>query len=133
LSEAIQDLIAKAEKYLRSAEMLRGAGDVDSAASRLYYAMFYCAEALLFDKGLTFSSHRGVISGFGQYLVKTGELPEEMHKWLRRAFDKRYTGDYEARSLLTEAEVQELQQWAGQFVEQTKNFFAEKGSEGARH
>jgi uncharacterized protein (UPF0332 family) len=68
----LQALIGKAEKYLNSAEMLRSRGDFDSAASRLYYAMFYCAEALLMVKDLSFSSHRGVISAFCSALYKNG-------------------------------------------------------------
>lgn len=82
MSEELPGLLDKARRYIASAELLRAAGDYDSAASRLYYAMFYCAEALLLVKGLTRSSHQGVIAAFGQYLVKTGELPVEMHRWL---------------------------------------------------
>jgi len=40
-------LLAKAERYIRSAQLLAQHGDLDSSASRLYYAMFYMAEALL--------------------------------------------------------------------------------------
>jgi hypothetical protein len=40
-------LLTKAERYVRSAKLLVQHGDLDSAASRLYYAMFYIAEALL--------------------------------------------------------------------------------------
>lgn len=100
MREEICALIEKAKRYLRSAELLRVDGDFESAVSRLYYAMFYCTEALLLSKGFSFSSNRGVISGFGQHFVKTGKLPAEMHQWLREAFDKRQLGEYEAvRSL----------------------------------
>jgi uncharacterized protein (UPF0332 family) len=33
--------------------------------------MFYCAEALLFSIGLSFSKHSAVISFFGKEFVKT--------------------------------------------------------------
>jgi uncharacterized protein (UPF0332 family) len=65
VNDPVQGLFDKARRYLRSAELLRSDGDHDSAASRLYYAMFYCAEALLFSRGLSNSSHRGVIAGLG--------------------------------------------------------------------
>ena len=40
-------------------------GDYESSVSRTYYAMFYCAQAILLTKNLSFSSHKGVISAFG--------------------------------------------------------------------
>ena len=93
-NDELRALLDKAAKYRRSAEVLRTIGDFDSAASRLYYAMLYCARAILLAKGLTFSSHRAVIAGFGRHLVKTCVLPDEMHRWLREAFDQRQMGDY---------------------------------------
>lgn len=128
MTEEIQDLIQKAEKYLRSAEVLRGIGDLDSAASRLYYAMFYCAEALLASKGLAFSSHRAVVSAFARQFVKTGLLPAEMHAWLREAFDKRQLGDYVARPSLQPAELEALQSNAVQFTARTRALLEEPGS-----
>jgi len=55
----------KAKKYLRSAEILLKEGDYEFSVSRTYYAMFYCAQAMLLTKNLSFSSHKGVISAFG--------------------------------------------------------------------
>jgi uncharacterized protein (UPF0332 family) len=66
MSPDIKGFIDKADRYLRSARILHREGDLDSAASRLYYSMFYCAEAMLLSKGLEFSSHRGVIATFGE-------------------------------------------------------------------
>lgn len=120
-------LVAKAEKYLDSAGLLRLRGDFDSAASRLYYAMFYCAEALLMVKDLSFSSHRGVISAFAQHFTKTGELPREMHAWLREGFEQRYAGDYQVVSNLDDAEVRDLQAKAARFVELTKEYLSLRG------
>ncbi|MEK7408525.1 MAG: HEPN domain-containing protein, partial [Acidobacteriota bacterium] len=105
MTEEIEALIRKAEKYLHSAEVLRNIGDLDSAASRLYYVMFYCAEALLASKGLAFSSHRAVLSAFAQHFVQPGLLPAALHAWLREAFDKRQIGDYVARSNLEPGEL----------------------------
>ncbi|RLA93522.1 MAG: hypothetical protein DRG69_06965, partial [Deltaproteobacteria bacterium] len=58
----IKDLIRKAEKFLTTAEHTLNIGDYDSCVSRCYYAMFFMAEAALLTKGLTASSHKGVIS-----------------------------------------------------------------------
>ena len=40
-------LIVKARRYLKSAKLLLEDGDYESSISRSYYAMFYCAEAVL--------------------------------------------------------------------------------------
>ena len=88
-------LIERAKKYLKSSMTLLVDGDYESSVSRAYYAMFYSAEAVLLTKNLSFSSHRGVISAFGEYLVKTDIFPRAMGRELNRAFEKRQLGDYE--------------------------------------
>jgi hypothetical protein len=37
--------ITKSARYIRSAELLMKDGDIHSAASWIYYAMFYCADS----------------------------------------------------------------------------------------
>jgi uncharacterized protein (UPF0332 family) len=68
-------LLDKATTDRRSAQILAVASDFDSAASRRYYAVFYCARAALLATGRTYSKHQGVLSGFGAHLAKTGPLP----------------------------------------------------------
>ncbi len=48
--------------------------------------MHFAAEALLLTKDLSFSSHGGVISAFGEHYIKTNILPKEMGRELNRAF-----------------------------------------------
>ncbi len=91
----IESLIQRALKYLRSAEILLKEGDYESSVSRAYYAMFYSAQAMLLTKNLSFSSHKGVISSFGEHFIKTGIFQKEMGRELNRAFEKRQIGDYE--------------------------------------
>ena len=113
-----QRLLDKAAKYRQSAGLLGEAGDFDSATSRLYYAMFFCARAALWSVGQTYSKHQGVLSGFGQHLVKTGELPAELHLWLRQAFDLRQESDYMSESTLGADAVRGLQIRAEAFASQ---------------
>ncbi|UCE36179.1 MAG: HEPN domain-containing protein [Thermoplasmata archaeon] len=68
----ITSLIKRARRYLKSSKILLDDGDNESSLSRAYYAMFYSVEAVLLTKELSFSSHRGVISGFGEHFIKTG-------------------------------------------------------------
>jgi len=91
----IKSLIERAKKYLKSAGILLKEEDYESSVSRTYYAMFYSAQAMLLAKDMSFSSHKGVISAFGEHFVKTGVFPREMGRELNRAFEKRQIGDYE--------------------------------------
>jgi uncharacterized protein (UPF0332 family) len=45
-------LLEKSERAIKSAEHTLADGDLDFAASRAYYALFYIAEALLGEKDL---------------------------------------------------------------------------------
>lgn len=85
----VKSLIERAKRYLKSAELLLREKDYESSVSRSYYAMFFCAQAVLLTKGLSFSSHKGVISGFGEHFVKTEIFPKSMGRELNKAFEKR--------------------------------------------
>ena len=119
VDEEITLMMAKSRRYLASAETLKKESDYDSAMSRLYYAMFYAAEAVLLAQGHTFSSHRAVISAFGK-LVKEGVISKELHQWLHEAFDKRQLSDYEFITGIGEEEVAAMQLKAAQFVEKIR-------------
>ena len=104
----INDLVQRAERYIASAEILINEGDFESSISRVYYAMFYCAEAVLLTKNLTYSSHRGLISAFGEHFVKSGVLQKGMGRELNRAFAKRQLGDYASSFVFSKNEAEEL-------------------------
>jgi uncharacterized protein (UPF0332 family) len=113
----VTSLIERAKKYLKSSKTLLEEGDYESAVSRAYYAMFYSAEATLLTKSLSFSSHRGVISAFGEHFVKTDIFPREMSRELNRAFEKRQLGDYEFTFVISKDEAEEILDKGKQFVE----------------
>ena len=104
----IAALTKKAERYLKSAEILLKDEDFESSVSRTYYAMFYSAQAMLLTKSLSSSSHKGVISTFGIHFVKTGVFPKEMGRELNRAFEKRQLGDYTFNFVITRAEAEQI-------------------------
>ena len=62
--------------------------------------MFYCAQAMLLTKNLSFSSHKGVISAFEEHFVKNGCLPERDREKVNRAFEKRQLGKEITNTLL---------------------------------
>jgi len=112
----ITSLIERADKYLKSSEMLLEEGDYESSVSRTYYAMFYAAEAVLLIKNLSFSSHRGVISAFGEYFIKTDIFPRDLGKEFNRAFEKRQLGDYEYTCVISKEEAREILEKGKDFV-----------------
>ncbi len=123
----ISALIQKAQRYLKSAELLLKDGDSESSVSRTYYAMFYAAEAALLTKSLSFSSHKGVISAFGEHFIKTDIFPREMGRELNRAFEKRQIGDYEYTFVISEDEAEQMLQSGKEFVNSTARFLDTNG------
>ncbi len=123
----IKSLIKRAKRYLKSAEILIKEGDYESSVSRTYYAMFYSVQALLLTQNLSFSSHRGVISAFGKYFIKTGIFPKDMGRELNRAFEKRQIGDYEYTFVISEEEAVEILTNGRKFVEDVCKYLKEKG------
>jgi len=121
----ISSLITKAHRFTRSARLLLRDGDAESAISRAYYAMFFCAEALLLTKELAFSSHKGVISAFGEHFVKTGLLSPDLGRQLNRAFQERQLGDYEALPSFDAAHTEEILGQAERFVETVEKYLSQ--------
>lgn len=119
-------LLKKAKRYLASARLLLGAGDYDSAVSRIYYAAFYVAETLLDAQGLSFSSHKGVISAYGQEFAQTGRLDARFHRLLIRAFEKRQQADYLAETGMERDEVTELLGETEAFVQATETWLIQR-------
>lgn len=110
-------LLAKAERAVRAAELLLKEGDFDASINRAYYGLFYTAEALLIEKGLSFRKHGGVHAAIGEHFVKPGLLDQKFHQWLLDAFDKRIVADYGVSASLTHDEARQAIQRAEEFVQ----------------
>ncbi len=122
----INSLIERAKRYLKSAGILLQEGDYESSVSRTYYAMFYAAQAMLLTKSLSFSSHKGVISAFGEHFIKTGLFQKEMGRELNRAFEKRQIGDYEYTFVISRMEAEEILKNGEKFVEKIAQHLKER-------
>jgi uncharacterized protein (UPF0332 family) len=124
----IESLITRARKYLESAEILLKSKDYESSVSRVYYAMFYSVEALLLTEDITVSTHKGVISVFGERFIKTGIFPRDMTKELNRAFEKRQLGDYEYTFVISEEEARKMFEEGKNFVEKIVEYLKKVGA-----
>lgn len=112
-----QALLDKARRSIEAAQSLIQQKFYDFAVSRAYYAMFYVAEALLDQEGLSFSSHAAVISAFGQHLARPGKIPTEFHRQLIDAQAQRTRADYDLQSELSQTDAEIIVGQAQAFLE----------------
>ena len=124
----IANLVAKAQKFLKTAEAALALDDYDSCASRCYYAMFFLAEATLLTKDLRATSHKGVISLFGEHFVKPGIFGRELGRMLNDAYDRRLRGDYATGFDIEEGEAQKMLGEAQGFMKQVRKYLEETGA-----
>ncbi len=122
----IASLIERANRYLSSAQLLLDTGDYESSVSRTYYAMLYSVQAVLLTKNLSFSSHKGVISTFGEYFIKTGIFSRDLGRELNRTFEKRQLGDYTHTFVISREEAAQLLGTGEQFVARMVQYLNEQ-------
>jgi len=118
----INALVEKASENITVAEMLLQQGHYDISASRAYYAMFYLAEALLYSKGLAFSSHSAVIAAYGREFAKTNLLAPDHHRSLRDGFETRQIGDYSFEARVSEDKAKQVLEGAKAFFAAAKEY-----------
>jgi uncharacterized protein (UPF0332 family) len=122
VNSEVKALLEKAKRSQKAAAKLFKDGDVDFAASRAYYSLFYTAEALLLSRGLSFSSHSAVIANFGKEFAKTGMLNPKFHHYLTESQDRRNIGDYSVLAEVTKDQVHEMLAWAKEFIKAAENY-----------
>ncbi len=126
MSEA-RALLEKTTRSFSAADTLLENGDADFAASRSYYGCFYVAEALLFDEGLSASTHAGVIGEYGRLFAKTGRLDPSFHRLLNRSFRARQSADYDTDFDLSVADVRALVEEGRQFLDAAREYLDREG------
>ncbi|MBI5562140.1 MAG: HEPN domain-containing protein [Deltaproteobacteria bacterium] len=126
--KGVELYMARAKKFARPARLLIDDEDFDSAVPRTYYAMFSAVQALLLTRGLTFSSHKAVISAFSGEFVKTGIFKKESGKAVRRAFEKRQISDYMPHFAITGPEAAEMLEEGEAFIRAVEEYLGRQGS-----
>ncbi|AFL94697.1 hypothetical protein CL1_0489 [Thermococcus cleftensis] len=120
-------ILEKAEDSLKAAKLMTENGLYPFAVSRAYYAMFYCAEAILLTKGITVSKHSSVIALLGREFVKTGEVPHRFFTYLRLAFQLRQVADYSFDLHFSEEDALSQIRRAEEFFDFTRSYLKNKG------
>ena len=127
MREYAKKLLDKALDAIEAAELLTNMGKAEIAAGRAYYAMFYIAEALLFNQfDLKLNQHGQVIAAYGKHFAKTKELDPKYHRWLRDGFEKRISGDYGVDSGIGEDIAMDMINQARDFLETAQEYLKQK-------
>ncbi|HZD23113.1 MAG TPA: HEPN domain-containing protein [Acidimicrobiia bacterium] len=92
---AVEEGMARCWNEIDAAKVLTREGFAAQAVSRCYYAGFYAAEAALLSLGESRSKHAGVISAFGQLVIKGEGVDERAGRLLRSLYDRRSHADYD--------------------------------------
>lgn len=79
---------------LNEADVLRTQGGDRGAISRLYYACFHGAQAVLYDRGFDPQTHRTAIRWFGREVVISGDASEADGSFFNEMYDLRTEADY---------------------------------------
>lgn len=113
--EYADEEMQEARDALADAEKMLEAGVTEKAVvTRLYYACFHAANAVLYAKGFEPQTHQGTMRLFGREVVKTGDATGEDGRFLNDMRSYRQTADYTHDPI--EVDVDELVQRARTFV-----------------
>ena len=93
MTTEIDDLLARARTELEVANTLAVKFAAQSVG-HCYDAAFFAAEAALLALGESRSKHSGVLSAFGQVIVKQGGFDQETGRLLRQLFERRNEATY---------------------------------------
>jgi uncharacterized protein len=124
----INGYIQKAEKKLEVAEKLLKSSDYEDAVSRAYYTVFHTAQSLLLTEGERAESHKGVVTLFGLFFVKTGKFSRELGKYLANLKDERENGYYEILSYIDRETAETAIAEAKEFLKQGKLYLKKIGA-----
>jgi uncharacterized protein (UPF0332 family) len=110
----------KAGEILEDAEHALQRGRLALSVNRSYYVMFTAARALLALEEKDSSKHSGVISLFNEWIVRPGNFPAEISRFLGKAKRLREDADYGDFVKITEKTAQIQLERALKFLKQAK-------------
>ncbi|MCG6537487.1 MAG: HEPN domain-containing protein [Syntrophales bacterium LBB04] len=70
-------------------------GKQNTRSSKVYYSMFYAAQALLKSKEIEVTKHSAVESALGHHFAKPGQIDPKYHRMLIDARKTREIADYD--------------------------------------
>jgi uncharacterized protein (UPF0332 family) len=112
--------LARGDESLRAARVLIEAELFPDAESRLYYAAYHAAVALLLVEGLEARSQAGVGQLLGLHFVKTGRLDPDDARLFARLQKYRIEADYSTGFVVTRDALAEDLAAFSAFVERVR-------------
>lgn len=129
MMESEYSQLYEAQLWLERAKDTLHASDVTlkselllTSINRAYYAMFYCATALLRTEGIVAKSHSGVVNKFSELFIKTNLVSVIHSVNFRNAFEYRQSGDYDIEVDISEEEAKILLQNAHDFYRMSSEY-----------
>lgn len=107
IRKELKAMVDKGQRSLESAQAEFHVGNFDFASSKAYYAVFHLMQAALLSRGLSYSKHAGVASGFSEQFVKSGIFPRDFGAWVQRLRRDREIGDYGYEVRVSEEDAKE--------------------------
>lgn len=92
MNPAVNEMLGKARRAIDAARALLDRDDLDFAAARTYYAMFYIATALLGDKGVFATKHGALHSAYGLHFAKKRRLGPQVPSLVIGCFRQTHRG-----------------------------------------
>jgi uncharacterized protein (UPF0332 family) len=120
--DEVRRYLDKADHALLVAGDLMAQGHAPDAASKIYYAMFYAAKALLTSEGVNVVKHSAVESAFGYHFAKPGRIDTRFHRMLMNARKIREIADYDIEEEIIEPVASLKVEEGRAFVAEVKQF-----------
>lgn len=119
--QEVEELFDKAERTLEDAnkafeeEML-----ISTIQNRIYYAIFYAAQAALISEGFDTGSHQGVKIKIGEVLIKQRGLEREWGRFFSQQQTYREQADYQIDVDIEREELEAYLEKSEEFIQKMR-------------
>ncbi|MBI4374314.1 MAG: HEPN domain-containing protein [Deltaproteobacteria bacterium] len=118
----IDEEVSVGERAYREALALLEKEFHEGATSRLYYAAFHLAHAVLLSEGLQPKSHKGALFLFKKHFVETGHFEPRYSQIIARAEKYREEADYRHDMSFSKELVEQTRTEVKEFMEKCLSF-----------
>jgi uncharacterized protein (UPF0332 family) len=123
-AHAVKLELRRADEELQAARALVAGALLRPAMTRVYYAAFHAARALLFAKGLEPRSHAGILHLLNVHYIRANHLEPRWSRTLARLQKFREEADYGGEFVLDEDGLAEELQAAEAFCARARSLLA---------
>ncbi len=122
--DIIKNILLKCNDKFTISKELYELKHYDDAVSRAYYAVFHILNAVLFTKGLTFSSHKETIGAFNKEFIKTEIFPKKFSEKIKKLFEGRQISDYDVKKYIDKETAEESIKDTEEIISKCKEYLS---------